>query len=70
MTGSRRTLFVAVLSSAATIYLDAGAVLVAVRAQRHFSAAAWIGFGCIAVAVSWTAVRAWRRIAANRRHSN
>jgi len=68
MTGSRRTLLVAVLSSAVAIYLDAGAVLVAVRAERHFSAAAWVGFGCIAIVVSWTAVRAWHRVA--RRRSN
>jgi hypothetical protein len=68
MTGSRRTLLVAVLSSAVAIYLDAGAVLVAVRAERHFSAAAWVGFGCIAIVASWTTVRAWRRVA--RRRSN
>jgi hypothetical protein len=52
------------------IYFDAGAVLIALRAQRHFSATAWVIYGFIAIAVSWTAVRAWRRIAANRRNSN
>ena len=59
-------LLIAVLSSVIAIYLDASAVLVALRAQRHFSASAWVIFGFIAVGVSWIAVRAWRRIAANR----
>jgi hypothetical protein len=63
-------MLIAVLSSMIAIYLDAGAVLVALRAQRHFSATAWVIFGFIAVAASWIAVRAWRRIAANRHHSN
>src|SRR5437879_451861 len=32
----------AVVSSAVVVYMGAGGVLVAVRAQRHFSATAWI----------------------------
>jgi hypothetical protein len=66
----RGSLLIAIVSSAIALYLDAGIPLVALRAQRHFSAAAWIGIGCIAIAATWTAVRSWRKVAANRRDPN
>jgi len=63
-------LLIAVLFSVIAIYLDASTVLVALLAQRHFSGAAWVLIGSIAVTMSWIAVRAWRLIAANRHSRN
>jgi hypothetical protein len=65
-----RKLVVALASSAVALYLDVGIPLVALRAQRHFSAGAWVGVGCIAVLASVVAVQSWRGIASRRRASN
>jgi hypothetical protein len=62
--------FIAVVSSAIALYFDVGIPLVALRAQRHFSAPAWVIITCIAIAATWTAVRSWRGIIASRRKSN
>ena len=44
--------------------MSVGAVLVAVRAQRHFSAGAWVIWVGIALATVWLAVRSWRKVRA------
>jgi hypothetical protein len=54
--------------TAVALYLDAGIPLVAVRAQRHFSAAVWVLMSCVALAASYIAVKSWREIAARRRN--
>ena len=61
---SKRLLLVALVSSALAIYMSVGAVLVAVRAQRHFSAGAWVIWVGIALATVWLAVRSWRKVRA------
>jgi hypothetical protein len=62
-----RTFLIAAVSSAIALYLAVGIPIVALGAQRHFSAAAWIVTVCIAVGSSWVAVRPWRQVAARRR---
>jgi hypothetical protein len=56
-----RGLIIAAVSSAVALYFDVGIPLVALRAQRHFSAPAWVIVACIAVGATWIAVRSWRR---------
>jgi len=57
----------AIVASVFAFYLDVGMVLVALRAQRHFSAPAWVAVGCVALAATWTATRWWQAVIANRR---
>jgi hypothetical protein len=57
-----RGLIIAAVSSAVALYFDVGIPLVALRAQRHFSAPAWVIVACIAVGATWIAVRSWRGI--------
>jgi hypothetical protein len=61
---------IAVVSSAIALYLDVGIPLVALRAQRHFSAPAWVIIACIAIGATWIAVRSWRGIVASHRRPN
>jgi hypothetical protein len=57
-----RIMLIAVVASGVALFLDAGIPLVALRAGRHFSAAAWIVVACIAIAATWTAMRSWHTI--------
>jgi hypothetical protein len=63
---SVRPLLMAVLASALAIYMTIGGVLVAIRAQRHFSPGAWALWVCVAIAAVWIAVRSWRKVRVTR----
>jgi uncharacterized membrane protein len=63
-------LVAAVLSTVLALYFGIGGVLVALRAQRHFSAAAWIMVILITVAAAVVAARSWRAVRRIRRSSN
>jgi hypothetical protein len=60
-------LLTAVVSSAISLYLVVGIPLVALRAQRHFSAPAWVIIASLAIGAPWTAVRSWRGLIMSRR---
>jgi hypothetical protein len=58
---------VALLLTVAALYIDVDVPLAVTFSHRHYSAGAWIAVIFTAVAVTWLATSAWRRLAEHRR---